>query len=183
VRDKGLFPITIYFEEFIIMITLEEVVQATIGDFILHNVLFTALDVSNKVKEELPMARHRDVRDLVRALFTSVIDPASYAKTPIEVTLDDGNKVEALLYHPLVDSWDLDTKYNDQKRAQRAARPGQNLPVAPAVATIANDGTITVNASSTVVTPVAPIPSTINTRDLWSNMFQAQPSLFPRKNQ
>ena len=169
------------------MSNLEDVVEEVIEGMVRDAVLFTALDVSNKVKESLPLTRHREVRDLVRGMFDSHIEPLSYAKTPIQVTLDDGSMVEAILYHPLADSWDLDTKYDTQKRAQKAARPGQNNPVVPSspvAATIASDGTLTVNTPvvSVAASTVASAPVTNpNARALWDQMFQSQPSLFPRK--
>lgn len=162
---------------------VEDIVESVIGEMIRDEVLFTALDVSNKVKEILPFTRHREVRDLVRASFSTQIEPSGYAKTPIQVTLDDGSVVEALLYHPLTDSWDLDAKYDDQKRSQKSMRPAAN-PVVSVPATVKDDGTIVVNPPLTSVSPVAatsapPVPT--NARALWDNMFKSQPSLFPRK--
>ena len=158
------------------MSTVDNVVRSTIQDFIRDGVLFTALDVSNKVKEVLPFARHREVRDLVRASFTTDIEPASYARTPITVTLDDGTTAEALLYHPLVDSWDLDAKYDAQRRAQTSVRPGQ---VAQPVVTDPAP-TPAAPAAPTPVVATAVAPPT-NSRGLWDVMFKSQPSLFPRR--
>jgi hypothetical protein len=161
---------------------LNDVVLSTIQDFVNNNALFTALDVSNKVKESLPFARHREVRDLVRTMFTSDIEPSNYAKTPIQVTLGDGSTVEALLYHPLVDSWDLDSKYDTQMRAQTAAKPGQNVPVpvpAPAVSSVA-----VVPASQPMAQPLnslAPTtPANHTALNQWQSLFQGN-SLFPRR--
>src|SRR5574338_58566 len=104
------------------MAQLENEVKSVVSSFLQSGELFTALDVSNKVKMVLPLARHREVRDIVRSLFTTDIEPQSWARTPIQVTLPDGSSAEALLYHPLTDSWDLDSKYDAQKRAQSAVR-------------------------------------------------------------
>ena len=170
---------------------LNDVVLSTIQDFVNNNVLFTALDVSNKVKEVLPFARHREVRDLVRALFTTDIEPANYAKTPIQVTLANGDTVEALLYHPLADSWDLDSKYDNQKRNQTALRPGGNvpapIPVAPWVAGGVSAG-IAVPTPAPVSQPTNPVvsPVPVPAKSLpaaaqWQSLFNGALSLFPRK--
>jgi len=180
-------------------VSLQVLVESVIDTFIKNNVLFTALDVSNKVKETMPFARHREVRDEVRSAWITIIEPNGYGRTPINVTLVDGSVVEALLYHRLSDSWDLDTKYDAQQRAKTAAR---STTVAPAVVTvgtnsvsvsdtgtIVNTSTLTTSIPVTIVdttlTPsspvVPPVVTNTNAIDLWNNLFQTQPSLFPRK--
>lgn len=164
------------------MSTLEDTVRSVVQEMIKSEELFTALDVSNKVKLQLPFVRHREVRDVVRALFTSDIEPAGWARTPIQVKLPNGNPETAVLYHPLSASWNLDDKYDDQKREQAALRPGTN-PVstgvaAPVAVTVVQGGPI-----APVVTPVvapAPVPSP-TARQQWANLFTSQPSLFPTK--
>ncbi len=165
------------------MSSLEDTVRSVIQDFISRDVLFTALDVSNAVKQVTPLARHREVRDVVRSLFSTEIETQGWARTPIAVTLGDGTTAEALLYHPLTDSWDLDNKYSAQQRQAVALHPvttaqqttvplPASLPV-PVVAT---------PAPQTVVAPVAQAPVPLPTaRTLWDNLFQTQPSLFPKK--
>src|ERR1035437_3150276 len=96
--------------------TIDQLTKEVVQDFVSCSVLFTALDVSNKVKEKMPFIRHRECRDAVRNMFVSDIEPMGYARTSIAVTLSDGTTTEALLYHPLVDSWDLDNKYSAQQR-------------------------------------------------------------------
>ena len=159
------------------MATLEDTVRSVVQDFITNGVLFTALDVSNAVKQALPNTRHREVRDVVRSLFTTDIESQSWARTPITVTLDDGTSTEALLYHSLSDSWDLDSKYDNQKRASKAYRP-----VAAAQATVAQaQAQAQISApliQSPAVAAAIPLPTA---RNLWDQMFQTQPSLFPRK--
>lgn len=160
------------------MTELEDVVKQVVKDFIHNEQLFTALDVSNEVKKALPFSRHREVRDLVRDLFTSEMAPAGYARTPIEVSLEDGSKVDALLYHSLVDSWDLDNKYDAQKRSQVSAKN----PVVNVTAV----GSPTVNPSGVVVQPVTVVSPVVvpakatSPRELWDQLFSSQPSLFPR---
>lgn len=162
------------------MQTLDDVVREVVEDFVKDSVLFTALDVSNKVKSVLPQARHREVRDVVRSLFTSVVEPAGWARTPIQVQLADGSQAEALLYHPLSASWDLDQEYDTQRRQQASLR------VNPVVsATVSANGTVSVSPVplSVVAPSVVTVPATAAspTRDLWDQMFKSQPSLFPRK--
>jgi len=135
------------------MANLNDVVESVVASFVSTGELFTALDVSNKVKESLPFARHREVRGLVRTMFAQSIEPSGYAKTPITVRLTDGTTAEAILYHPLADSWDLDVKYNTQKREQAAARPGMNsAPVVVQSATstvkVDTDGSIKIDANA-----------------------------------
>ena len=170
------------------MATLEDTVRSVVQDFITNGVLFTALDVSNAVKTALPNARHREVRDVVRGMFTTDIESQSWARTPIQVTLDDGTTAEALLYHSLSDSWDLDSKYDNQKRASKAYRPvaAAQATLAQAQAAIVNIPTTqaaapTASIAATPVAPVAPSAPMPTARNLWDQMFQTQPSLFPRK--
>ena len=155
---------------------LEDLVFDTVMAFMGNGTLFTALDISNKVKETMPQARHREVRDEVRSLFANVIEPAGWARSSIAVTLEDGTSQSALLYYPLSASWDLDNQYDAQKRAQTLAKVPQQNPLAAVV-----------NASA-VASSSNPLPVTVTsataqaaTRDLWKQMFNSQPSLFPRK--
>ena len=144
---------------------LDEVVRETVEGFVKNDILFTALDISNSVKSVLPTARHKEVRDMVRAMFTTDIEPVGWARTPITVTLVDGTQTDALLYHPLSASWDLDTAYDKQKRAIYGA-PSAPINAAP-VATKARAATTTV--------------AQVHAKDLWASMFDSQPSLFPRQ--
>jgi hypothetical protein len=175
----------------LIMNLVDSAVRSVVQEFVRDGVLFTALDVSNKVKETLPLARHREVRDLVRMLYTSEIEPGGYARTPITVTLENGDTAEALLYHSLVDSWDLDAKYDAQKRAQTAKQP------ALSVAAVSHSVVVPASAPTPVAAPpapvvtapvqpapkavVAPTPATASSRALWNNLFKSQPSLFPTR--
>lgn len=170
------------------MANLEDTVRLVVQDFISREVLFTALDVSNSVKQNMPHARHREVRDVVRAMFSTDIETQGWARTPINVTLDDGTTAEALLYHPLTDSWDLDNKYTAQQRAATSARPisvaQQATGVNPTVTLPASlPVPVTAHTMPKIVpaTP-APVPAPLPTaRNLWDQLFQTQPSLFPRK--
>jgi hypothetical protein len=164
---------------------LDDIVRDTVEQFVQDGLLFTGLDVSNKVKEEFPYARHSAVSDLVRGSFVSHMEPCGYAKTPISVTLRDGSVRTALLYHPLADSWDLDNKYDVQKRAQVSV----NSVTTPVLATVSSNGTVTVSANQvTVAAPsvaaapvVPPPPPVVSPAAAWSQLFNSQPSLFPLK--
>lgn len=170
------------------MSNLEDTVRSVVQDFISREVLFTALDVSNSVKQNLPHSRHREVRDVVRNLFATEIETQGWARTPIAVTLGDGSTAEALLYHPLTDSWDLDNKYNTQQRQTTSARPVSVAQQAAGIpATVPLPASLPVPVVATpmpkvVPAPVAPAPVALPTaRTLWDNLFQTQPSLFPKK--
>lgn len=159
------------------VVTLESAVESVVTDFVSRDELFTALDVSNKVKESLPLARHREVRDVVRAVY-SAGTMTNYARTPIDVVLEDGTKAEALLYHPLSASWDLEKMYDDQKRAQKAARPANTVtPVVPQ----APAPTPVVAVVQTVVPQPPPVvqPPVNTAKQLWDNIFNSN-NLFPR---
>jgi len=170
------------------MSILENTVNDIIVSFIGDEILFTALDVSNKVKELFPSVSHRDVRNLVRKAWNDSIEPSGYARTPITVKLFNGSTAQALLYHPLSDSWDLDNKYNDQKRAQVSTKSGSDCVAIPvtvgnSTVSVAGDGSITVT-NNTVPAPVAPTVAAtvpIPMREVWQKMFDNQPSLFPCK--
>lgn len=160
--------------------TLEDTVRSVVQDFMKADMLFTALDVSNTVKQVMPNARHREVRDLVRGMFTTDIESQSWARSPIQVVLEDGSTTEALLYHPLTDSWDLDNKYDAQRRNLTSYRP-----VAAAQATVAAaQAAITQPVVATPAPAPAATPAPVampTARTLWDQMFQTQPSLFPHK--
>lgn len=170
------------------MSTLDQEVRLVVEYFIKNGELFTALDVSNKVKMVMPFARHREVRDIVRASFATDIQTAGWARTPIQVTLEDSSVAEALLYHPVSDTWDLDSKYDMQKRAQAAL----HLAPLPTITTPTISVVVPVVASGTTVIPVlaasiptsAPVTKAVvqaQVRDQWAAMFSSAPSLFPRK--
>lgn len=148
-----------------------------VRNMVAKNELFTALDVTNKVKETIPMSRHRDIREAVRNLFATEIEPAGYTRTNIPVTLPNGDKTNALLYHPLTDSWDLDAKYGMDRRAAEKVgfvKFGQpTAPVAPVAQTVPVQVTQTVSVTQTV--------TDVSNTDMWEQLFKSQPSLFPNK--
>jgi hypothetical protein len=164
------------------MATLQDTVRLVVQDFISREVLFTALDVSNAVKQQMPNARHREVRDEVRSMFTTDIESQGWAKTPITVNLADGTTAEALLYHPLTDSWDLDNNYSKQQRSAVSFQPttvaAATVALAQAQAAVpapVGQTTVTVPVPTAATTP-APTP-----RDQWASLFSTTPSLFPSR--
>ncbi len=85
--------------------------------------LFTALDISNIVKQSLPGVRHREVAPIVRSLYESGKLGADYTRSNIDVTAG-GKSVTAFLYH--LDEDDPDD-YAGTQRQQTAIAP---VPVA-----------------------------------------------------
>jgi hypothetical protein len=153
------------------MCSYSPIISQIVTDFCLNGKLFTALDVSNEVKKQLPYARHKEVRDEVRALFKT--DMPGYDRTPITVTLSDGSTTEALLYHPLsCPSNDLETQYYNQKAANNTAVNN----VSNSNVQVPNNS-ISVTASSQQVT----VTAAPNAKELWAQLFNSQPSLFPRR--
>jgi hypothetical protein len=167
------------------MPSLEDTVRTVVQDLIKNEILFTALDVSNTVKQAQPHARHREVRDVVRGMFTTDIESQGWARTPITVTLADGTTAEALLYHPLTDSWDLDFKYDAQQRAKTTYNPTASAKATVQAAQYLNPAITNVSpptVSVPVVASVSIVPATLATaRDQWNSLFATQPSLFPKK--
>lgn len=171
------------------MATLEDTVREVVQELMDKNELFTALDVSNKVKQVLPQTTHRATRDVVRAMFVNEIEPRGWARTSIAVTAEDGSPQYALLYHPLSDTFDLDVKYGAQQRQQTAVNPvkmaqavinnppshwgGALPPATPHKSSSGNSATVTVSATTAIPMPTA--------RDLWKQLFATQPSMFPNK--
>lgn len=161
------------------MSNLENEVRSVIRDFIDRGELFTGLDVSNRVKMVIPFARHSDVSGIVRDLFSTEIESSGYGRSPIDVTLADGSPRTAMLYHSLADTWDLDSKYDAQKRAQVTVKPVKVAQAVVAAAQAANNPVVTAPvATVTVAAPAVPVPSA---RAQWDNLFKSTPSLFPRK--
>lgn len=164
------------------MSNLENEVRSVIRDFIDQGKLFTGLDVSNKVKLSVPFARHSDVSELVRQLFPTEIESSGYGRSPIDVTLTDGSKRTAMLYHSLADTWDLDTKYGSQNRSQTAIKPVQAAQAVVAAAQAASNPIVTTPAVNVTIAPVVVAPAANPTaRAQWENLFKSTPSLFPRK--
>jgi hypothetical protein len=99
---------------------VENVTRRVMDRFACEGFLFTALDVSNQVKQSLPGVRHREVAPIVRDLFEDGVLGASYLQTLIDVQLPNGQATEAFLYHLEDDDPD---DYAGTQRQQRAIAP------------------------------------------------------------
>ena len=137
---------------------IKDVVLDTVTNFVNHDNLFTALDVSNVVKKKLPYAKHSDVKKEIKEIY-DIFEENNYTKTLIEVTLKDGTKTNAFLYHPISDTWDLENKYTNRSA------------LAPVIQPLAS----TQNSQSDNS------EKDEETSALWGNIFNSSnPSLFPR---
>lgn len=168
----------------------EDSVRSIVKNFMSNYMLFTALDISKEAKKVFPQLRHRDVRDVVRTIFSSDMEPNGWARTDITVTLSDGSQQTALLYYPLSASWDLETLYDDQKRSQVS-----NKSVPPAVAAmtqavldaVSQPAVVTAVVATSVANTAMDVAQVVATNiantahDMWQQMFNNKPSLFPRK--
>lgn len=83
--------------------------------------LFTALDVSNAVKQTLPTVRHREVAPIVRALFDQGFMGEDYERSLINVVAEGRKPAEAFLYH--LKGADLVAGYGEDRRRQLAIPP------------------------------------------------------------
>ena len=158
-------------------LTTSSITKLVVNDFVLSRTLFTALDVLNKVNEQLPASKYREVRNLIRdELFDSEIEPAGYTYTNIPITLEDGTQAFTLLYHPSEDQNDLDQLYDSKKRSQCSTKPQPTTKVVPvAPAPVQGNLNTAFGAPNT-----APSPALSSMSDSWRNTFQTKTSLFPR---
>jgi hypothetical protein len=99
---------------------VENVTRRVMDRFACEGFLFTALDVSNQVKQSLPGVRHREVAPIVRDLFDAGVMGESYVQTLIDVQLPQGQTTQAFLYHLEDDDPD---DYAGTQRQQRAIPP------------------------------------------------------------
>lgn len=106
---------------------VENVTRRVMDRFACEGFLFTALDVSNQVKQSLPGVRHREVAPIVRDLFEDGVMGTSYVQTLIDVQLPGGQTTQAFLYHLEDDDPD---DYAGTQRQQLAIPP---VPVAQLV--------------------------------------------------
>ena len=99
---------------------LRGVTQRVVDLYTREGFLFTALDVSNSVKQTLSSVRHREVAPIVRDLFASGAMGETYHQTLIDVVADR-KTVQAFLYH--LEGADIVAGYGDDKRRQLAIPP------------------------------------------------------------
>lgn len=98
---------------------LEAVTARVLDTFTSAAMLFTALDVSNAVKQTLPDVRHREVSPLVRAAFARG-SMGKYRQTLIDVVAEGRKPTEAFLYHLPAHPT---SNYDDSMRHQVAIPP------------------------------------------------------------
>jgi hypothetical protein len=99
---------------------LRGVTQRVVDLYTREGFLFTALDVSNSVKQTLPSVRHREVAPLVRDLFANGAMGEVYEQTLIDV-MADRKTVQAFLYH--MKRANIAVEYAEDKRRQLAIPP------------------------------------------------------------
>src|SRR4051812_44939549 len=98
---------------------LYAVTARVVDEFTSAAMLFTALDVSNAVKQTLSDARHRDISPIVRDLFQRK-GMGAYTSSQIDVMAAGQKPAKALLYHLPEQAPAL---YDDAMRSQLAVPP------------------------------------------------------------
>lgn len=149
------------------MLTKRQEVLNLIYEFVNDKKAFTALDVSNKIKQTYPYLRHKEVRDVVINEFASNPNFADdYMRTPIDVFLADGSTVTAILYHHFDDKDNLDTVYPETQRTQKSNYATQTM--APAASNTANINTNTATNTTPLPSQAQPI---LSPKDVWTKLF------------
>jgi hypothetical protein len=98
---------------------LYAVTARVVDEFTSAAMLFTALDISNAVKQTLPDARHREISPIVRDLFERR-GMGAYTQTLIDVNASGGKTAKAYLYHLPEQG---PAMYDDSMRSQLATPP------------------------------------------------------------
>lgn len=104
---------------------LYAVTARVVDEFTSAAMLFTALDVSNAVKQTLTEARHRDISPIVRELFERR-GMGAYTQTLIDVVASGHKPTKAFLYHLPEQTPAL---YDDSMRNQLATPPQRLAPL------------------------------------------------------
>jgi hypothetical protein len=104
---------------------LYAVTARVVDEFTSAAMLFTALDVSNAVKQTLPEARHREISPIVRDIFERR-GMGAYQQTSIDVMAQGNKPARALLYHLPEQTTAM---YDDTMRAQLATPPQRTAAV------------------------------------------------------
>lgn len=104
---------------------LYAVTARVVDEFTSAALLFTALDISNAVKQTLPETRHREISPIVRDIFERR-GMGAYMQTSIDVMAQGQKPARALLYHLPEQS---PAMYDDSMRAQLATPPQRTAPV------------------------------------------------------
>lgn len=103
---------------------LRAVTQRVVDRFTNSAMLFTALDVSNAVKQALPDVRHREISPIVREMFARRA-MGDYKQTTIDVMAEGTTPAQAFLYHLPEHAPAL---YDDAMRSQLAIPPVSTSP-------------------------------------------------------
>jgi len=98
---------------------LREITERIVDELTGAAMLFTALDVSNAVKIEIPEARHRDIAPMVRDMFDRR-GMGAYIQTMIDVMAKGSTPARAYLYHLPEQPTSM---YDDRMRNQLATPP------------------------------------------------------------
>src|SRR5512139_1473808 len=98
---------------------LYAVTARVVDEFTSAAMLFTALDVSNAVKQTVPDARHREISPIVRDIFERR-GMGAYIQSSIKVVAQGNKPTTALLYHLPEQPPDM---YDDTMRQQLAVPP------------------------------------------------------------
>jgi hypothetical protein len=156
-------------------LTLADEVYAAVQNMMGSNTPFTVLDITNVVKENLSTARHWQVRDEVKKLYDTDIQPY-WTRSSITVNLEDGSFTQAMLYHPAsLQTHELDAVYDSQKRSQVSLKPNASVLDPNDQATIS----LTVDTNTTSISGTTTMP-TPDARLVWKQLFDTQPSSFPK---
>src|SRR5262249_1646442 len=108
--------------------------ERLVDDFTSRAMMFTALDISNAVKQSLPGVRHREVAPLVRDMFERK-GMGAYIQTMIDVMAKGSTPARAYLYHlPEQPTSMYDERMRNQlatppTRQQRIEQEAQEAPV------------------------------------------------------
>lgn len=105
---------------------LYAVTARVVDEFTSAAMLFTALDVSNAVKQTLTDARHRDISPIVRDLYDRR-GMGAYTQTLIDVMAAGHKPTKAFLYHLPEQTIAL---YDDAMRSQLATPPQRQQRIA-----------------------------------------------------
>ena len=98
---------------------LYAVTARVVDEFTSAAMLFTALDISNAVKQTLADARHREISPIVRDIFERR-GMGAYTQTMIDVMAQGNKPAKAFLYHLPEHATTL---YDDAMRTQLATPP------------------------------------------------------------
>jgi hypothetical protein len=132
---------------------LYAVTARVVDEFTSAAMLFTALDVSNAVKQTVPEARHREISPIVRDIFERR-GMGAYIQSSIKVVAQGNKPTTALLYHLPEQPPDM---YDDTMRQQLAVPPQRQQQAAqePQVASSSTEAHVRVGKDGRARVPKA----------------------------